>query len=82
MLSKKVATHSFALATPSPFNTSPKALNNPIFVIQEPTNTSSIFLGLESSAKISDNVATSSGSFGQAKIGSLISSRLILKSQF
>ena len=48
-----------------------------MFVIQEPTKTSSIFFGRLSSAKISLKVATSSGSFGQARIGSLILLRLI-----
>ena len=54
------------------FKSFPAALKWPIFVIQEPMNTSSIL-----SSPISESVFISSGSFGQAKRGSFISFRSI-----
>ena len=53
-------------------NSFPAARKWPIFVMQEPINTSSIF-----GSPISERGFTSSGSFGQAKRGSLISLRSI-----
>ena len=54
------------------FNKLPAALKCPIFVMQEPMKTSSIFV-----FATSDNGLISSGSLGQARSGSFISSRLI-----
>ncbi len=55
-----------------PFQISPAARKWPMLVMQEPRNTSSILV-----LATSERSFTSSGSFGQARIGSVISARSI-----
>src|SRR5512143_2094112 len=55
-----------------PFQISAAARKWPMFVMQEPRNTS--WIGVPAT---SERSLTSSGAFGQARIGSLMSARLI-----